>query len=603
MQLRARLALVALALILVPIIAMSLISLDSRIDTMVEDLSRSTDFMIEQIFEQVRLALEQDNGDVAAKLKNSEPVRKVLDSTVDFGPGVVTAALVGTDGAIIVAAHGEGEGRPALHMPSIAKLDADASRWLLFASLPNLLTSKVYEARRRVEINNQPVATISIGVTTALIADQARHLLIVIATTAGLVIAVALLVVTLIANRILEQLAVLTRGFDQLAAGANPAEVKVAGGSELSTLAEKFNELSRQVRADRSRLDTGQTHLFDAVRSIQDGVVLLDANGVVLFANDKAQSLLAPKKGKDTLEGGSLAAVLDSTHPLLALVESTVAGTAAHDVPLVLPTGGSFLVSFFRLGHERTPAGLLIVLRDLQPVIELETALDSSNRLARLGTLISGLAHQLRSPLHGMNMRLELLSREVGDAGTRHVDKLRREVTRLDEAVEALLRFMRPEDLKVSEFDVNELLKELGSRAMSDRIQIEYQLGSPMPMIRADRGMIFEALNNLITNGDQAMRDGGTLKLSSQTDGSAVEVSVVDQGHGIPKEQLDKIFDLYYTTKSNGSGLGLPFAMRAIELNGGKISVDSQLGQGTVCKVTFPIAANAPAKPSVSSAA
>jgi signal transduction histidine kinase len=603
MQLRARLALVALALILVPIIAMSLISLDSRIDTMVEDMSRSTDFMIEQIFEQVRLALEQGNGDVAAKLKNSEPVRKVLDSTVDFGPGVVTAALVGTDGIIIAAAHGEGEGRSALNMPSIAKLDADASRWMLFASLPNLLTSQVYEARRRVEINNQPVATISIGVTTALIADQARHLLIVIVTTAGLVIAGALLVVTLIANRILEQMAVLTRGFDQLAAGASPAEMRVAGGSELSTLAEKFNELSRQVRADRSRLDNDQTQLFHAVRSIQDGVVLLDANGVVLFANDKAQSLLAPKKGKDTLEGGTLAVVLDSAHPLLALAQSAVAGTAAHDVPLLLPEGGRLLVSFFRLGHERTPAGLLIVLRDLQPVIELETALDASNRLARLGTLISGLAHQLRSPLHGMNMRLELLSREAGEAGARHVDKLRREVTRLDEAVEALLRFMRPEDLKVSDFDLNELLKELGSRLMSDRVRVEYQLSSTLPMIRADRGMIFEALNNVITNADQAMRDGGTLKLSSHTDGSAVEVSIADQGHGIPKEQLDRIFDLYYTTKSSGSGLGLPFAMRAIELNGGKISIDSQLGQGTVCTVTFPIAANAPAKPSVSSAA
>ena len=602
MQLRARLVLVALALMLVPIIAMSLISLDSRIDTMVEDMSHSTDFLIEQIFEQVRLALEQGNGDVAAKLKNSEPVRKALDSTVDFGPAVVTASLVGDDGVIIVGAHGEGEGRPALNMPSIARLNADASRWLLFASLPKLLTSKVYEARRRVEIDNRPVATISIGVTTALIADQARHLLIVIATTAGFVIAGALLVVTLIANRILEQLAVLTRGLDQLAAGANPAEVKVAGGSELSTLAEKFNELSRQVRSDRSRLDNDQTRLFHAVRSIQDGVVLLDANGVVLFANEKAQSLLASKKGKDTLEGGSLSVVLDSAHPLLVLVQSTVAGTAAHDVPLVLPDGGNLLVSLFRLGHERTPAGLLIVLRDLQPVIELETALDASNRLARLGTLISGLAHQLRSPLHGMNMRLELLSREAGEAGARHVDKLRREVIRLDEAVEALLRFMRPQDLKVSDFDLNELMKELGARAMSDRINVEYQLSS-LPMIRADRGMIFEALSNLITNADQAMRDGGTLTLSSNTDGSAVEVSIADQGHGIPKEQLDRIFDLYYTTKSNGSGLGLPFAMRAIELNGGKISIDSQLGQGTVCKVTFPMAANAAVKPSVSSAA
>src|SRR5216684_1431098 len=603
MRLRARLAIVALALILVPIIVMSLISLDSRIDTMIEDMARSTDFMIEQIFEQVRLALEQGNGDVASRLKNNEPVRKVLDSTVAFGPGVVSAALVGTDGKIIVAAHGEGEGKSAPNMPSVAELDANASNWLMFASLPSLLTSKVYEARRRVEINNRPVVTISIGVTTALIADKARHLLLVIITTAGLVIAGTLLVVTLISNGILEQLAVLSRGYEQHAAGRHPSEIKVSGGNELSTLAEKFNELSRKVRADRSRLDNDQTHLFDAVRLIQDGIVLLDGNGLVLFANEKAQTLLAPKKDKDTMEGASLATVLGNAHPVMALVESAVAGSEAHDVPLVLPDGLKLLVSLSRLGRERIPAGLLIVLRDLQPVIELETALDASNRLARLGTLISGLAHQLRSPLHGMNMRLELLSREAGDVGGKHIDRLRHEVLRLDEAVEALLRFMRPEELKVSEFDMNELLREIGSRAMGDRISIEYDLEPSLPLIRADRGMIYEALTNVITNADQAMRDGGLLRLSSKTDGSTVEVSIADQGHGIAKEQLDRIFDLYYTTKADGSGLGLPFAMRAIELNGGKISIDSQLGQGTVCTVTFPIAANAAAKSSVSSAA
>jgi signal transduction histidine kinase len=603
MRLRARLAIVALALILVPIFLMSLISLDSRIDTMIEDMSRSTDFMIEQIFEQVRLALEQGNGDVAAKLKDSEPVRKVLDSTVAFGPGVVSAALVGTDGKVIVAAHGEGESKPAPNLPSVAELEANAGHWLLFASLPTLLTSNVYEARRRVEINNRPVVTISIGITTALIADKARHLLMVIITTAGLVIAGTLLVVTLISNRILEQLAVLSRGYEQLAAGANPSEIKVSGGNELSTLAEKFNELSRKVRADRSRLDNDQTHLFDAVRSIQDGVVLLDGNGTVLFANEKAQTILAPKKEKEALEGAAFATILGNNHPVLALVESATAGSEAHDVPIVLPDGVKLLVSLFRLGRERVPAGLLVVLRDLQPVIELETALDASNRLARLGTLISGLAHQLRSPLHGMNMRLELLSREAGDVGGKHIDRLRHEVTRLDEAVEALLRFMRPEELKVAEFDMNELLREIGSRAMSDRISIEYDLDPSLPLIRADRGMIYEALTNVITNADQAMRDGGMLKLSSKTDGSTIELRVADQGHGIAKEQLDRIFDLYYTTKANGSGLGLPFAMRAIELNGGKISIDSQLGQGTVCTVTFPIAANASAKSSVSSAA
>lgn len=180
---------------------------------------------------------------------------------------------------------------------------------------------------------------------------------------------------------------------------------------------------------------------------------------------------------------------------------------------------------------------------------------------------------------------------------------MRREVTRLDEAVEALLRFMRPEQLKLSDFDVNDLLKELGGRVNSEKIKVEYELDPALPPVHADRGLIFEALSNLITNADQAMADGGVLRLASCLRGSSVELAIVDGGPGIAGEHLDRIFDLYYTTKAGGSGLGLPFAMRAIELNGGKIAIESELGQGTTCKVTIPIAANAPAKSAVSSAA
>jgi len=591
----------ALVLMLVPTVALSVTTLDSRIGGMVDNMSRQTDFMIEQIFEQVRVALAQGGSDVPGALRNSDSLRKLLDSTVAFGPAVVAAQIVGSDGIVIVAANGDGEGKPELTLPSVTELQDQASRWLLFTSLPSLLTAKVYEARRRVEINGQPAATISIGVTTALIADRARHLLLVIVATAGVVLAAAMLAVVLISNRILEQLAILTHGFEQLAAGKSPSEVTVSGVSELSTLAEKFNELSRQVRADRSRLDSAHTHLFDVVRTIQDAVVLLDTNGVVLFANREAQERLAP--GNSSLEGASLSSALDPGHPLLTLVQSTLAGTEARDVPLTLPAGGTYLVSFFRLGRERVPAGLLIVLRDLGPVIELESALDSTNRLARLGTLISGLAHQLRSPLNGMNMRLELLRHEAGEAGSKHIDKLRREVTRLDEAVETLLRFMRPEQLQLADFDANELLKELGARINGEKIKVEYELDPALPSVRADRGLISEAVSNLITNAEQAMPDGGSMTLSSKSQGSAVELVIADRGPGIDGEHLDRIFDLYFTTKAGGSGLGLPFALRAIELNGGKIAIDSELGQGTTCKVTIPIASNAPAKPVVSTAA
>lgn len=600
MRLRTRLAALFLVLLLVPILSMSLIALDYIVGMMIEDLSRSADLMVEQIFEEMRVALVQRKGDVPSVLKKSESLAKLLDSTQAFGPAVVGAYIVAPDGTVIVSAHGEAEGKKEPAMPSMSELEALTSRWWLFASIPRLLTADVYATRREVSIDNKPVAVISVAVTTALIGDRARHLLMVMLMTAALVTAVAWLAISLVANRILRQLAALSQGLEQLAAGGSPAEVQVAGQDELSTLAEKFNELSRQVRSDRARLDSGKTHLFDVVRSIQDAVTLLDAQGIVLFANKAARDRLAPDAS--AIEGVALTSILGREHPLVPLVQTTLeTGTEAHDVPVELPNGGKFLVSFFRMGQDRKPAGLLIVLRDLEPVIELETALDSSTRLARLGTLISGMAHQLRSPLHGMNLRLELLRESRGEGVDRHVDKLRQDVERLDQAIEAILRFTRPADLKLVDFDINELIAELSAQVKNDRISIQSRLAPGLTPVRADRAMISEALANVITNAVQAMPHGGTLTLASKPNGANVEVEVADEGVGIPKEKLDRIFDLYYTTKPGGSGLGLPFAMRAIELNHGKIELKSEPGRGTVCTIALPIAVDAPARPPASS--
>jgi signal transduction histidine kinase len=589
MRLRARLAWLFLALLLIPILSMSLISLDYMVGQMIGDLSRSTDLMVELIFEQIRGALTQDQSSVADTLTHHASLASLLASTQAFGPDVVSASILKPDGTVLMSANADDVGKPAPQLPPLADLEQRASGWWLFASVPSVMSASVYDARREVQVNGKPVAIISVGVTSALIADKARHLLLTILAIAAILTALAWLAVSLVANRILFQVAALTVGLEQLAAGRTPVEVEVEGRDELSTLAEKFNELSRQVRSDRSRLDADQMHLFDVVRSIQDAVTLLDADGVVLFANKAARDSLAP--AAQSLEGARLEAALGETHPLVTLVRSTIGtGTEARDVPIDLPQGNSLLVSFFRMGQNRKPAGLVIVMRDMKPVLELESALDTSNRLARLGTLISGMAHQLRSPLHGMNLRLELLRDGQGEGVHRHVDKLRQDVTRLDQAIEAILRFTRPAELHVTDFDINELIREIGSRAItSDRVMPEYEfdLGA---IVRADRGMVAEALTNLVVNSAQAMPHGGKLSFVTRRTGPNVEIRVTDQGVGIPKDKLDRIFDLYYTTKTGGSGLGLPFAMRAIELNHGKIVLNSEVGRGTVCIVTLPMA-------------
>jgi signal transduction histidine kinase len=218
------------------------------------------------------------------------------------------------------------------------------------------------------------------------------------------------------------------------------------------------------------------------------------------------------------------------------------------------------------------------------PVAELETSPGG------LGVLMSGLAHQLRNPLHGMAMRVELLRPEVGEGGARHLDKLHHDIKRLDEALEALLRYVLPSTSRRINFDMNDLLKEVGAQIASARIVVEYQLDPHLPLVHADREMVNIALMNVVTNAEQAMPDGGMLTLSTTVRGSEVEIRIADQGSGIAIEQLLQVFDLYYTTKTTGRGLGLPFARRAIELSGGHIAVDSQIVRGTTFMVGLPSA-------------
>jgi signal transduction histidine kinase len=326
---------------------------------------------------------------------------------------------------------------------------------------------------------------------------------------------------------------------------------------------------------------------FDVVRSLQDAIMLLEPSNLILFANQQAHERLAA--GGDKMEGRSLKSVLGDDHPLVRLVLSAIdAGVDAHDVTLELDQGNSLQVSLYRLGNGRTPAGIMAVIRDMNPVLELQIALDNSNHLARLGALISGVAHQLRSPLQGMNLRLELLRGADLESIERHIEKMRQEVERLDRAVETLLCFMCPERLKLTDFDLNQLAREVAAQVRSNHVRVEYRFAEGLPLVRADRSMIMEALSNVITNAVQAMPASGVLTLSTRGTGMFSELTITDTGVGIEKEQLDDIFNQYYTTKPPGRGFGLALTLREIELNKGTIKIDSRVGEGTSCIISLP---------------
>jgi two-component system sensor histidine kinase HydH len=224
------------------------------------------------------------------------------------------------------------------------------------------------------------------------------------------------------------------------------------------------------------------------------------------------------------------------------------------------------------------------------PVADTEFSICLSNNHGWLQSVILGAAHQLRNPLNSMSLRVELLRAEVGENGNGHIDKLRQQLSLLDETVETLLRFIGPAKLKTVQFDIKEMFNELATRVRSDGFGVELRIESGLPLIRADREMIYQALLNVITNAEEAMADGGVLMLSASHDADSVTVSVGDSGCGISPENLQKVFELYYTNKPDRKGMGLPCALRSVHLHGGTITMKSLVGQGTVCIIRLPIA-------------
>jgi signal transduction histidine kinase len=226
--------------------------------------------------------------------------------------------------------------------------------------------------------------------------------------------------------------------------------------------------------------------------------------------------------------------------------------------------------------------------------------LELSRRVASLGRLTAGVAHEVKNPLNAMTIHLELLKEKLvngsGASGSaEHVDIIASEIRRLDDVVQGFLKFARPEELALqptSPADIaRDVLKMIEPEASAGRVVLHQNCAPDVPAIEADASILRQALVNLAKNAIQAMPNGGRLTVScAATRDGRVEIRVTDTGVGIPPENLAKIFDLYYTTKTTGTGIGLSLVYRTIQLHNGDIDVESTPGVGTTFIIKMPAA-------------
>lgn len=262
--------------------------------------------------------------------------------------------------------------------------------------------------------------------------------------------------------------------------------------------------------------------------------------------------------------------------------------TGDSEVPRVAAS-----IQFVEAEGERV--GSLVTLRDATTRAQLEDQIDLAAKLAALGRLTSGVAHEVRNPLNAMVLQLELLKSKLQDQGEQvepQLDILSAEIRRLDRVVRTFLDFTRPIEIRPVETDVAGLIREVFTlaepQARENNVRLLLEPDGSMPPVRLDRDLFKQALLNLVLNGCQAMPSGGELRITPHAFPHHVELEIADQGVGIPPEARKNIFFLYFTTKPGGNGVGLAMAYRIIQLHNGSIDFSSEVDRGTTFRVSLP---------------
>jgi PAS domain S-box-containing protein len=353
------------------------------------------------------------------------------------------------------------------------------------------------------------------------------------------------------------------------------------------------------------------THRFERVKnlmrnileSIPTGVLTLDAGGAVTSLNGPGERLLGLRAS--AIRGRPVDEALHAAPDLTAWVLGALAADRLlqeRDFTLAAEGGRQVTVraSASDLRDEAGQTdGLVVLLRDITQVSRLEAQLRRSDKLAALGTLSAGVAHEVKNPLHALGLNLHLLQAELASAPPDrnavrvYIDVLRSELQRLDRIVENFLRFSRPSVPEIKPVDIIALVERVlglvAFEAAGHGVGIETHLDPKLATVPGDEGQLSQVFLNVIINALQAMPNGGSLAVTSRKDGDWAEVAVKDTGPGIADDIVPHVFDPYFTTRPSGVGLGLAIAHRIVQGHQGSLDAQSHVGSGTTMIIRLPL--------------
>jgi len=526
-------------------------------------------------------------------LQGDPGIRAMLEGMVGYSHTVVYAAIVDPSGRVLAHSNPKLEGEVLPPRESLERVKG----WGMLRTVASLLREPgVYEAQVPMRMGERPFGTVRVGVSTSLLrqelAQAALHSLVLAVVALGLVVVVGLGA----GHMLLRSLRKIAQRMERLARRQSGAG-DLTRDDELGELAARVNQLGERVHADHQPWQSETTQMQGILDSLEDAVIVLNAKRQVVFCNQAAEALLGKSVGETPEPLGA------ADHPLAPFVTELFDDEIERrnaPVKVAYPDGQSreLAVSSYRIPDGDRAGGGVLALRNLDPVRAVQSLVTYSQKLAALGRLTSGVAHEVKNPLNAMRIHLELLKTRLDGArpaARESLDVIAQEIHRLDRVVQGFLKFVRPQELHLGPVDVSTLLGEVGRlmapEAARAGTRIALDVAPELPPVAGDVELLQQACTNLVTNAIQALPNGGTVTLAACRGGDgAIEVRVSDEGVGIPPEDVDRIFRLYYTTKPQGSGIGLSMVYRIVQMHDGRIDVESAVGRGTVMIVTLPVA-------------
>jgi signal transduction histidine kinase len=456
----------------------------------------------------------------------------------------------------------------------------------------------VYDVSYPLPLNGQPFGTIRIGVQTAFLRSEIQARLMRAVYISVALIFVSLLLAAGISNLALGPLKEISRNLDSVSAGhADALSEDESGHDEYGLVTLKIANLGRQIRDSKEIFSALKDNVDQLMAKLQDGLMLFARDSRVVLVSAPVEAFLGRPRAE--LLGHTVHEIFDR-HSYLgtALLDAFENRRPVTQREFEASGGIRVQVSLDFVQEKNSQIGALLIMRDTESVRRIGDEIEMSRRLSASGRLTRGVAHEVKNPINAIVLHLQLLRNKLGQQQEpdtrRHMDIIDSEIRRLDRVVQTLVDFTRPRDLHLEEVDLRRMLEDVAQLAAPDAEQHGVTIDLHMPQqrlpIKVDADLMKQAILNVVINGVQAMPHGGLLTISAAREGQAAVAEVRDQGSGIPQEMRDKIFELYFTTKKDGSGIGLAQTYQILQWHYGSVDFESAEGTGTVFRFHIPAA-------------